>query len=311
MVNHKFVYFLMLLVVVLLSGCAKKGGTKGDDVEVIARVNGAEISVNELTRELYPQGPPEEPDIDTALAEAILQQLIDRALIVDWANKNKIEVTEDEIDARLDIIKADYSEGNIDKYLKQQGINLEQLRERIEGDLIVERSIAEKISSKTEATDGEIEGFYEKHKKDYVSPDEYHIKQIITDTQKEAEDAMTAIEFGTPFEQVAADKSVAPDRYAGGDVGYVPIKALPPNVADAVKNLPEGEISPIIETEYGYFLVRLEDIKEGGAIPLEEVSGEIAEKVRAEKEAKAYAEWLAQLRTAADIKIEEKLLSEL
>jgi parvulin-like peptidyl-prolyl isomerase len=110
---------------------------------------------------------------------------------------------------------------------------------------------------------------------------------------------------------VAADKSVAPDRYAGGDVGFVPLNALPTAVAETVKTLPEGVISPVIETEYGYFLVQVEGKKEGGAIPLEEVSDEIYGKIRDDKEGKAYAKWLEELRAAAKIKVEENILEKI
>jgi parvulin-like peptidyl-prolyl isomerase len=305
------VVFIVLIAMLLLPGCGKKSGTGDESVEIIARVDDTEITLDELSQKLYPQGRPESVEANPELADTVLQQLIDRALIINWASKNKIKISEEEVDARLDIIKADYSEGNIDKYLKQQGMDLQQLRARIEGDLVVERVIAKEVSSKIEVGDDEIEKYYKEHGKEYESPDEYHIKQIITDTQKDAEDALTAIEYGTPFEQVAADKSVAPDRYAGGDVGYVPLNALPPTVAETIKTLPEGEISPVIETEYGYFLVKVEAKKEGGAVPIDEVSDEIYGKIHETKEIKIYTKWLGGLRAAANIKIEENLLKSL
>lgn len=305
------VVFIVLIAMLLLPGCGKKSGTGDESVEIIARVDDTEITLDELSKKLYPQGRPESAEANPKLADTVLQQLIDRALIINWASKNKIKISEEEVDARLDIIKADYSEGNIDKYLKQQGMDMQQLRVRIEEDLVVERVIAREVSSKIEVSDDEIEKYYKEHGEKYESPDEYHIKQIITDTQKDAEDALTAIEYGTPFEQVAADKSVAPDRYAGGDVGYVPLNALPPAVAETAKTLPDGEISPVIETEYGYFLVKVEAKKEGGAVPIDEVSDEIYGKIHETKEMKTYTKWLDGLRAAADIKIEENLFKNL
>jgi len=310
MYGRKIIY-VMLIGMVLLSGCGKKDGGDSEDTEIVARVDDTEITLDELSGKLYPQGHTEGVKTDPELTDTILQQLIDRALIINWAAKNKVKVSEEEVDARLDIIKADYSEGNIDKYLKLQGMDLQQLRKRIEDDLSVERVITKEISSKIEVSDDEIEEYYKDHGDDYVAPNEYHLKQIITDTQKDAEDALTAIEYGTPFEQVAADKSVAPDRYAGGDVGYVPLNALPAAVAETIRTLPEGEISPVIETEYGYFLVKFEGIEEGGSVPLDEVSDEIFRIIRDRKESAAYAKWLDELRADADIKIDENILKKL
>ncbi|MCI0482028.1 MAG: peptidyl-prolyl cis-trans isomerase, partial [Candidatus Dadabacteria bacterium] len=125
------------------------------------------------------------------------------------------------------------------------------------------------------------------------------------------EDALTAIDFGTTFEQVAADTSVAPDRYAGGDVGFVPLDALPTEVADVAKTLPKGDVSPVIETRYGYFIITVEDVKTSGPMALDEVEDEISDLIRAEKEAKAYQEWLDQLRGKAKIDIDEKILKKI
>ena len=82
-------------------------------------------------------------------------------------------------------------------------------------------------------------------------------------------------------------------------------------MAETIKTLPEGEISPVIETEYGYFLVKVEAKKEGGAVPIDEVNDEIYGKIHETKEIKTYSKWLDGLRAAANIKIEENLLKNL
>jgi parvulin-like peptidyl-prolyl isomerase len=300
--------FLTILLYSVVAGC---GGPKHGEVSetlVVARVNGRNITAADVSRRMYPQGRPEGAVPDPKAVEAVTDQLVDRALILNWADKNKIKVDDETVNARLAMIKADYGARGFDKYIKSQGMNLEQFKSQVKDDLTVELAVEKAITSQIKISEADIVKYYEKDKGKYSPGKEYHIQQIIVENRVEAEEALTKLAFGADFEEIAAEVSLAPDRYAGGDVGYVPADALPSEVAEQLAVLPVGKVSPVVETEYGYFVVKLLDVREGEATPLSEVRDEIESELRAAAGEKKYAAWIGSLREGADVKIDKKAL---
>ena len=92
------------------------------------------------------------------------------------------------------------------------------------------------------------------------------------------------------FAQVA--KAQSDDEYAGkgGLVGWVDQGALERQLEEAAKKLAVGEVSPIVETSFGYFLLKLEDKEEEKVTPLEDVKQQIAEKLAGAEFRREYAE---------------------
>jgi foldase protein PrsA len=292
----------------MMAGC---GGAKRGEVSetlVVARVDGRNITAAEVSRRMYPQGRPKDAVPDPTAIEAVTGQLIERALILNWAEKNKIKVDDDTVDARVAMIKADYGARGFDRYLKSQGINLEQFEANVKGDLTVELAVEKAVISQVKVSEADVLKFYEANKSKYSPGKEYHIQQIIVESQVEAEEALTKLAYGASFEEIAAETSLAPDRYAGGDAGYVPADAVPPEVAEQLAVLPVGKVSPAIKTDYGYFVVKLLDVREGEAVPLSEVRGEIELDIRTKVEEKRYGEWVESLKKDADIEIDKKAL---
>jgi len=271
-------------------------------------VDGRNITAAEVSRRMYPQGRLKDAVPDPTAVEAVTDQLIERALVLNWAEKNKIKVDDETVDARVSMIKADYGARGFDKYLKSQGINLEQFDANVKDDLTVEMAVEKAVISHVKVSEADVVKFYEANKSKYSPGKEYHIQQIIVETQVEAEEALTKLAYGASFEEIAAETSLAPDRYAGGDAGYVPADAVPPEVAEQLAVLPVDKVSPAIKTDYGYFVVKLLDVREGEAAPLSEVRGEIELDMRTKIEEKRYDEWIESLKKGADIEVDKKAL---
>ncbi len=297
-----------ICVFFVIAGC---GGPKRGEVSetvVVARVDGRNITAAEISRRMYPQGRSKDAVPDPTAVEAVTDQLIERALVLNWAEENKIKVDDESVDARVAMIKADYGARGFDKYLKSQGINLEQFETNVKGDLTVELAVEKAVISQVKVSEADIVKFYEANKSKYSPGKEYHIQQIIVENQVEAEEALTKLAYGASFEEIAAETSLAPDRYAGGDVGYVPADAVPLEVAEQLAVLPVGKVSPAIKTDYGYFVVKLLDVREGEAVPLSGVRDEIELDIKTKIEEKRYGGWVESLKKGADIEIDKKAL---
>lgn len=300
-------------VVLLLAaaGCRKGEEAEAPPARVVARVADRQITSADVYRGLYPQGRPKEAKVDAAAARRVVDQLVERALIIAWAADNGIKVGEEEVNGRLEIIRADYGARGFASYLKSQDLTLESFTDVIRDDLVVEAAIEAAVVAKVSVSYDDVVAYYNVHAEDFEAPAEYHIKQIITDDKAKAEEALAKLEYGATFEEVAREMSMSPDRHMGGDVGYTTLDAVPSEVADVVAKLPPGQVSGIIETPYGFEVVKVVGVRDARRKPLPEVRTEIEDRLRTEREDEAYAAWIEQLRKKAKVSIDEKALKEL
>ena len=300
-----------VVVLVAAAGCRKGEEAEAPAARVVARVADRQITAADVYRGLYPQGRPKEAKVDAEAARRVLDQLVERALILEWAGDNEIGAGDDEVNGRLGLIRADYGPRGFSSYLKSQGLTLDSFTEIIRDDLVVEAAIEAAVVEEVSVSYDDVVAYYNVHAEDFEALAEYHIKQIITDEKAKAEEALAKLEYGATFEEVAREMSMSPDRHMGGDVGYTTLDAVPPEVAEVVADLPPGRVSGVIETAYGFEIIKAVGVRDARRKPLPEVRTEIEDRLRTEREDEVYAAWLQQLRKNAKISIDEKALKEL
>jgi parvulin-like peptidyl-prolyl isomerase len=293
------------------AGCRKgeEGGAARE--RVVARAGDREITAADVCRGLYPQGRPEGAEVDADAAHRVVEQLLERAILLAWAKENGIEVGDAEVDARLGLIKADYGARGFASYLKSQNLSAEGFGEIVRDDLVVEAAIEAAVVEKVSVSYDDVVAYYNVHAADFEAPAEFHLKQIVTDDKTRAEEALAKLTYGATFEEVARELSISPDRHAGGDVGYTTLEALPPEVAAAVKDLSPGRTSGVIATPYGCEIVEVVSVREPRRRPLAEVRPEIEDLLRTEREEELYAHWLEELRKKSKVSIDDGALAEL
>jgi peptidyl-prolyl cis-trans isomerase SurA len=277
----------------------------------VARVGDRGITAAEVYRGLYPQGQPEDAKADPDAARRVVEQLVERALILAWAEANGLRVSDDDVEARLRLIRADFGARDFVSYLKSQGLALETFKEIVRDDVAVEAAIEAAVVDKVSVSYDDVVAYYNVKADEFEVPAEYHLKQIITEDKAKAKASLAKLEYGATFEEVARELSISPDRHMGGDVGYTTLDALPPEVGAVVKELPPGRSSSVIETPYGFEIVKVVGVREARRKPLAEVRTEIEDRLRTEREEEAYARWLEELKKTAKISVDESALATL
>jgi parvulin-like peptidyl-prolyl isomerase len=296
--------------------CAAAGCRRGEEGEaagarVVARVGDRGITAAEVYRGLYPQGRPEDAKVDADAARRVAEQLVERALILAWAKDNGLKVSDGDVEARLRLIRADFGARDFASYLKSQGLTPETFEEIVRDDVAVEAAIEAAVVEKVSVSYDDVVAYYNVRADEFEVPAEYHLKQIITEDKAKARASLAKLEYGATFEEVARELSMSPDRHMGGDVGYTTLDALPPEVGAVVKKLPPGRPSGIIETPYGFEIVKVVGVREARRKPLAEVRTEIEDRLRTEREEEAYARWLEEMKKTAEISIDENVLATL
>ena len=149
---------------------------------------------------------------------------------------------------------------------------------------------------KVQVTDNEITDLYEIYRDKYSHPEQVKAGHILlrfpaeaTDEQKaeikaRAEEVLKRAKAGEDFAALAKETSEDTNTAEkGGELGWFDRSQMVKSFADAAFGLEKGAISDLVETEYGWHIIKVEDHRDAGYIPLDEVKAEITEQLKKEK----------------------------
>ncbi len=271
-----------------LSVTACSNSPKGDGT--VATVNGQKITVSEYetTLALYKQSVEAmygknvwDTEVEKGVKyrdkfkENILDQMINVEVVYEQAKKDNLLPTKEEVDKKYNELKKNIdSDKEYKKDMEKIGANDEFLRTQQEQDLAVQ-NYKEHFDKTIKISDEEMKKYYEDHKKDYYK-DEVKASHILVSTQdkngkplsdekkkeakKKAEDLLKRAKSGEEFSELAKENSDDSGSAAqGGDLGYFSKGMMVPEFEKAAFNLKPGEISDIVESSFGYHIIKVTD----------------------------------------------------
>jgi peptidyl-prolyl cis-trans isomerase D len=150
---------------------------------------------------------------------------------------------------------------------------------------------------RVEVKDGEVAEYYELHKEErFTEPEQVRARHILVKAppeasadakaaaRKKAEDLLAAVKAGGDFAALAKKSSDDPgSAAAGGDLGLFPRGRMTPEFEGVAFALEPGGLSDVVETPFGFHIIKVEEHRAGGAKPLEAVRGEIVESLKNER----------------------------
>jgi peptidyl-prolyl cis-trans isomerase SurA len=211
--------------------------------------------------------------------------------------------------------KRKISQDEFRKALEREGITLDIYRKDIRDQLRQMKLIRRDIKSRVAVTDEEIGQYYRKFREDYEGKESVRIKQILLllpneenpvvkeKIRADAEAIRKELMNGEPFERLSAKYSQGPAAAEGGDIGYIEKGTILHEVEEAAFSLPLNQISGVIESSVGFHIIQVSDRRGAGFKAIENVRGEIREKIEREKMEKRFGEWLDELRKGSHIEI--------
>lgn len=182
----------------------------------------------------------------------------------------------------------------------------------IKEQLIIESLLKKKVQLNLNLTDEDMKKYYDANREQFKREQEIETSQIVLKTEQEAKEIQGKILKGESFEDLARAYSIDPSaKSTGGKIGYHPKGTLIPEYEQAAFKLTKvGQLSPIVKTQLGYHIIRLEGTKPPSYVPFEEVKEFIKQKMGQEKQAEVLEKYIAELKKSAKITINEDLLKE-
>ena len=235
----------------------------------LAVVNGKPVPssrVKALQQQVEASGRPVTPEVMAQIKE----ELIAREVFMQEARKRGLDASED--------------------YKSQ----LELARQTI---LI--RQLFADFQKKNPVTDADIQGEYDKFVKENGGK-EYRARHILVETESDANALIAEIKKGGSFEELAKKASKDPGSGAnGGDLDWAAAGSYVPEFSDAMVKLAKGQMTDApIKSQFGFHIIRVDDVREAQLPKLDEVKPQISQQLQQQKLAK----FQEDLRAKAKIK---------
>ncbi|MDP2878346.1 MAG: SurA N-terminal domain-containing protein [Sulfuricella sp.] len=151
---------------------------------------------------------------------------------------------------------------------------------------------ADELRQQMVASDEEVKKYYDEHSAQYNEPEQRRASHILIAERTQAERILKEIKQNpAKFEDIAKQHSKDPGSAAkGGDLGFFARGAMVKPFEDAAFGMKGGEISALVQSDFGFHIIKLTAIRQGGARSLDEVRGEIAPELKKHKAVKKFAE---------------------
>ncbi len=325
-----------LLIVV---GCGKGSESGGEDGvatsssdtqasilpgEALCTVDGTEINQADIDREvarLFERlgGGQISPFQAEAMKEQLLQQAMERliahVLLYDAVKTQQITVSDETLAERHAEYVAQFP--NEETYLGQlasMGMTEESLKEEMAKSLQIEELLKNNIGELEEATPAVCREYYETNAERFIQGEEVQASHILltvdantTDEERAAikekiEGIRKQCVDGADFAELARAESKCPSSANGGDLGWFGSGRMVKKFEEVAFRLQPGEISEVVETEFGYHVIRIADRRDEKKIPLADVEEQIAFQLTGERRSEAVEAYIRKLKESAEIR---------
>jgi len=223
------------------------------------------------------------------LKKSILNELISAELLYQASQKAGLGDLSKKVDAELEGIKKGFgSDQEFEKALKGRGIEIKDLKEDVKKGVYINTYLDKNVFSKlSPVTEAEKKQEYDSNKDKLNVPDEVSASHILIKAgekatpeekqkAKEKIDALRARAMsGEDFAKLAKENSEDSSASNGGDLGSFGKGQMVKPFEDVAFSLEKGQISPVVETQFGYHIIKVADKKAAHILTYEEVSNDI------------------------------------
>lgn len=317
---------LLLVLMLLVSSLLLWGCGSG----VVATVNGKDITAQQLDEEVAVMKSGMEQqgfnfegeggkELEALLRSNVLEQMIDLELVMQEAEQLGLMPTEKEINEELALIKEQFgSEGEYKKFLAANGFNEPKLKEMIKQQQAWVK-LQEKITAEVaEPSEDEIKTYYEENKEQFSRPEQRQVSHILIGTgdysngknRSEADAKVQALQLvdklaaGADFAALAKEYSDDPGSKDNGGQ-YPPFSkgsGFAKEFEDAAFALNKGEYTTEpVRTQFGYHIIRLDDVTPATEMSLSEVRDSISSSLMEKAMLDKMDAYVEDLRAKADI----------
>jgi foldase protein PrsA len=311
--KHKLLLAALTIMVMtaFLAGCGMvRVNPEVDNNTIVANVSGEEVKKEEFNKifnifkaqyeqqfgtEIWDQEIDGRKFGDVA-KEKLLDMLVDEKLQLLKAKELGITVTDAEVNTEVDNAKKYFdSEEKFNEFLKGQSMDLDYFTQSVKKELTISK-LVDKMTESISVTDEEVKTYYETNKNEFLSVKASH---ILLDTKEEAEKMLERVKAGEDFAELAKQYSKDPSaKENSGNLDYFRQGTMVEPFEKAAFALKPGEISDVVQTDFGFHIIKVEDSKLDN---FDEVKEQLKSNMLYEKQNGEYEKLLEEMRNNTKI----------
>lgn len=293
-----------------VTGCGKKKSESA-----AAEVNGEAIPMADFNKQVKQM---KEQYADSGLFEGkegeqrllsykerILDNMITQELLLQAAKDRKISISKKDIEAQIKSLKTGYKDdAAFKKALKDANMTQESLEEQLRMQMITQRLI-ESLAQSADISDAAVQKYYDTHKTQFTEKAAKRPAQILfrPEDKAVAEKVLAEIKSGGDFAALAKQYSIdETTKSKGGDLGW-PGAPRPTEVEQAINSLKVGQVSGLVQSSYGWYILKVLEERPSRLKPLSEVKDQVKQLIAGEARSESYQKFITAERKKATIKV--------
>ena len=286
-----------------------------------AEINGTVITKEQFEKELKihldrisSQGQQLSDTQIASLKRDILEGLIERELLYQASQKAGIKIDDQEVNQQLaDIKKRFPSEADFNTALGKMNLTEDEVKSQISRGLAIRKLIDQQIISKIVITDAETKAYYDGNLQKFKQPEQVKASHILikvdagaaeaqkAEARKKIETVQQKVKDGGDFAELARQYSEGPSKTRGGDLGYFARGQMVKPFEEAAFSMKTNEVSGIVETRFGYHIIKVYDKKPAQTLAYADVKERLNQRIKQEEVEKQASQYIGQLKKEANI----------
>jgi len=317
----RFIYAIIVALSLSLTALTVQAEKNEPSIDKVAIVNGSVITGEEFNRELSQvkqRISQQELEISSPQLEGIRNEILDNMinleLLFQESRNNGIKVEKEAIDSQIKSLKQKFSnDTEFEKLLSELKLSERALKLQIKKRIAIQEFIETQIVQKIKIPDEESKVFYDTYPDLFKQPEQIKASHILIKVEPDADEIKKSeakqkikkiqreLNKGGDFAVLAKEFSEGPSKTNGGDLDYFTRGQMVKSFEDAAFALKPEEISNIVETQFGYHLIKVKDKQPEKTIPYEDVKDDLAQHLKQEKTKQEVNEYIQKLREKSKI----------
>ena len=338
LLNLKTLACLAIFLAVLGLSCKKTDTDKSSTTpavtgpDIAVTVNGVKILESEIEELVQPQleiiakqstqlPPKFAEQYAKQLRDQFVEQTIRRILLDEKVKQANIVITDEQVMSTIQEIAADQKEPlSIEEFknkLAEYGESFDNVKEDLRKGLARNQFMEAQWAGKINVTEEDAQKYYQENTKQFETPEQVRASHILIKPEfidpnadpneakavarTKTEDLLKQLKDGADFAELAKNNSVCPSAPQGGDLGFFPKGQTTPAFENVAFELEIGKISEIVETEYGYHIIKVTEHKDASTASFEQAKEDIIKQLTQTKQSELAEEYIESLRAGANI----------
>ena len=315
----------------------KSSMTSADSgADIAVTINGVDIPESEIDRLVKPQLEmiaKQSAKLPSTFAEQyakqlreqVLEQTIRRHLLDEKVKEANIVITDEEVISKITEIAASQREPlsleEFKKKMEEYGQSFDNVKADVRSGLARNQFMEAQWAGKIDVTEEDARKYYDENPRQFEKPEQVRASHILIKPEfidpnvdpnadpneakaiarTKTEGLLKQLKDGADFAELAKSHSICPMAPQGGDLGFFPRGHFDPAFENVAFELEIGQISEIVETEYGYHIIKVSEHKDASTTSFEQAKDDIVKQLTQTKQSELAEEYIESLKAGANI----------